>query len=430
MVAADGGKWFYGYRIVAAAFVSQFIAMGIFSYVLGPFMLPMIEDLGWSRAEYTLSRSLGQLIMGLVGFAIGTSVDKFGPRPLMLVGTTIMVVALSLHSLVNQLWQWLLLNGVMATVGGALLGNLVVNVTLAKWFVEKRGQAVAWAAMGVSFAGILLTPAVTLAIDLLDWRTTWLLLALMTAVLAYPVALVMRRTPEDHGWHPDGKSDAEVADGQAHRAAADFARSLTRSQALRSSAFYLLVFAFGLFTINIVVMLLQTVPYLTDAGFSRSQAAYAITIASIPAMLSKPVWGFFIDRLPAKPLAALGAVMTGLALFAIVYSVEAASLWWIYASYILLGLGWGGMIPLTEVIWGSYFGRRYLGAVRSAALPFSLILGAGAPLAVSWHHDVTGSYTEGLLIVAGLNVLSGLVLQFIPPPAPVVVVEKELSVEI
>jgi MFS family permease len=418
-----GASSFYGNRIIAAAFVSQFVAIGIFSYVLGPFMLPMIEELGWTRAEYTLSRSLGQLVMGLFGFVIGTSVDRFGPRPLMLLGTTIMVLALALHSLVDELWEWLLLNGVLATIGGALLGNLVVNVTLAKWFVEKRGQAVAWAAMGVSFAGILLTPAVTISIDLLDWRTTWLLLALGTAVLVYPVALVMRRTPEDHGWHPDGKTDDDVADGRALKAAEDFARSLTRRQALRTSAFYLLVLAFGLFTINIVVMLLQTVPYLTDAGFSRTQAAYAITIASIPAMLSKPVWGFFIDRLAAKPLAALGALMTGLALFAIVVSVERGSLFWIYSSYVLLGFGWGGMIPLTEVIWGAYFGRRYLGAVRSAALPFTLLLGAGAPLAVSWHHDLTGSYTDGLLIVAGLNVLSGLILQFIPPPIQAAVVE-------
>ena len=65
MTSAGPPGHFYGYRIIAAAFVSQFLAMGIFSYVLGPFMLPMIEELGWSRAEYTLSRSLGQLIMGI-----------------------------------------------------------------------------------------------------------------------------------------------------------------------------------------------------------------------------------------------------------------------------------------------------------------------------------------------------------------------------
>lgn len=411
-----GRNTFYGYRIIAAAFISQFVAVGIFSYVLGPFMIPMIEELGWSRAEFTLSRSLGQLVMGMTGFIIGSYVDRFGPRPLMLLGTTILIGALIAHSQITEIWQWLLLNGVMATVGGALLGNLVVNVTLAKWFVEKRGQAVAWAAMGVSFAGILLTPAATLMIDALGWRSTWLLLALGTAVLVYPVAMIMRRMPEDHGWHPDGKSDVQVAAGDAQRAEADFARSLTRQQALRTPAFYLLVLAFGLFTINIVVMLLQTVPYLSDAGFSRAEAAFAITVASIPAMLSKPVWGFFIDRLPAKPLAALGATLTGIALFGVVYCVNLGTLPLIYASYAMLGLGWGGMIPLTEVIWGAYFGRRFLGAVRSAALPFSLLLGAGAPLAVSWHYDLSGSYNSGLLVVAGLNVLSGLLLQLIPPP--------------
>lgn len=430
MIAAAPRGLFYGYRIIAAAFVSQFLAMGIFSYVLGPFMLPMIEELGWSRAEYTLSRSLGQLIMGVVGFAIGTSVDRFGPRPLMLIGTTVMALSLALHAMVETLWQWLLFNGVMATIGGALLGNLVVNVTLSKWFVEKRGRAVAWAAMGVSFAGILMTPAVTLAIDLLDWRTTWLLLAATAALLGYPVALVMRRMPEDHGWHPDGKTNEQVEAGHAQQAQADFDRSLTRAQALRTASFYLLVIAFGLFTINIVVMLLQSVPYLTDAGFSRAEAAYAITVASIPALLSKPLWGQVIDRLPAKPLAALGAFLTGSALFAIVFSVDTGSLFWIYASYVLLGLGWGGMMPLTEVIWAGYFGRRYLGAVRSAALPFTLLLGAGAPLAVSWHHDLTGSYTDGLLVVATLNVLSALMLQLIPPPLQTVAEDSTMSASI
>ena len=74
------------------------------------------------------------------------------------------------------------------------------------------------------------------------------------------------------------------------------------------------------------------------------------------------------------------------------------------------------MIPLQEVIWGSFFGRRYLGAVRGAGLPFALLLGAGAPLAVSYYHDVTGSYDVALLVVAGLNVLSGVMLQLMPGP--------------
>ncbi|GIS18295.1 MAG: hypothetical protein CM15mP120_02110 [Pseudomonadota bacterium] len=57
--------------------------------------------------------------------------------------------------------MWWLLNGVVVTMGCAMIGNLVVNVTLSKWFVVNRGIVVAIAAMGVSFGGIVLTPLAT-----------------------------------------------------------------------------------------------------------------------------------------------------------------------------------------------------------------------------------------------------------------------------
>ncbi len=407
---------FYGYRIVAAAFVAQFVALGIFSYVLGPFMLPMLDEFGWTRSEFTLSRSIGQVVMGLAGFFIGVQVDRRGARPLMLTGGLVLVLGLLAQSQVQTLWQWWLVNGVLVTSGCALVGNLVVNVTMAKWFVERRGRVVAWAAMGVSLAGIVITPLATLLIDVVGWRQAWMLIALGAAVLVFPAAGVMRRTPEDHGLHPDGRTQAQIDAGLGARADADDARSLTRQQALRTPVFYLLVFAFGMFSVNIIVMLLQTVPYLTDAGLSRTQASLAVAVASLPALVSKPIWGYFIDRVDAKPLAALGAAVTGAALLVIVAAVETHALVVIYASFVLLGLGWGGMIPLQEVIWGAYFGRRHLGAVRSAGLPITLIFSAAAPFLVSLHQDLTGSYTAALLVVAVSNLAAACFIALIPAP--------------
>jgi MFS family permease len=399
--------------------VAQFVALGIFSYVyvLGPFMLPMLDEFGWSRGEYTLSRSIGQVVMGVAGFFVGAHVDRLGARPLMLAGTTLLMAALAALSAVQSLLQWLLLNGVAVTLGCAMVGNLVVNVTMNKWFVEKRGQVIAWASMGVSLAGILLTPTVTILIDTMGCRTAWLILAVGTGLLLYPAALVMRRAPEDHAWHPDGRTQAQVDAGLAHRAADDYARSMTRAQALRTLSFYLLVAAFSLFSINIVVMLLHTVPYLTDAGVPRSLAAGAIVVASLPALASEPVWGSFIDRVQPKRLAALGAGVTGIALLSIVMAVVLESLTLIYGDYFLLGLGWGGMIPLQEVIWATFFGRRYLGAVRSAGLPITLLLGAAAPLLVSMYQDQTGSYAGALIAVALCNVTGALLILLIPPPS-------------
>jgi MFS family permease len=291
-----------------------------------------------------------------------------------------------------------------------------MNVTLAKWFVELRGRAIALSAMGVSFAGVALTPAITEVIDRVGWRIAWDVLALGTALIVYPVATMLRRAPEDHGWHPDGKSDADVTAGRAERARVDFDTSLTRADALRSPSFYFLVLAFGLFTINIGVMLLSSVPFLTDAGYPRTTAAFMVTIASIPALVSKPIWGYFIDKREPRPLAALGAALTGIALLVIVFAVSARSLPLVYVGFFLLGTGWGGMIPLQEVIWASFFGRRHIGAVRSAALPFSLLLGAIAPLAVSYYFDRVGNYDGALVTVAILNVLSSFMILAVPKP--------------
>jgi len=409
-------KIYYGYWLVGAAFFAQFIAIGMYSYVLGSFMSPMIAELGWSRADFTLTRTIGQLVMAGVGFAIGSRVDRYGGRPIMLIGITLLATVLVLHSLIQSLWMWWLLNGVLLTAGCAMIGNLVVNVTLSKWFVVNRGKAIAFAAMGVSFGGIVLTPLATWLIDNIGWREAWIWLGILTAVLLYPVALFMRRAPEDHGLHPDGLSDAQVAAGAGLLAQQDAERAFTRSQALRSFSFYALVVAFGFFSINIVVLLLHTVPYLTDSGIGRYEAAFALSVASLPAMVSKPVWGYFIDRSPVKPLAAISASVTGLALFLIVIAVSSQQLFWIYAAYALLGLGWGGMIPMQEVIWASFFGRKHIGAIRGAGLPFALALGALAPWLVSIYRDAAGTYDGALMVVAGLNVLSAVLIYLAPPP--------------
>ena len=72
------------------------------------------------------------------------------------------------------------------------------------------------------------------------------------------------------------------------------------------------------------------------------------------------------------------------------------------------------MIPLQEVIWGTYFGRLHIGAVRSAALPFSLLFSGGAPLATSYYFDTVGDYDGAILAVAAANLVSSFMLLAIP----------------
>lgn len=416
-VRASGIRGIYfGWWLVGAAFTAQLISVGAQNYVFGAFQKPMTDELGWGRSEYVAARTIGMGLFALTGLFIGSYVDRNGGRRLMRVGAVILGIAMFSQSFVDELWQWWLINGVILTSGAAMTGNLVVNVTVAKWFVEHRGRASGIAAMGVSFAGISITPLAAFLIDEIGWRLAWRWLALGAVLVLIPVSFLMRRVPEDHGLNPDGKTDAEVAAGGGARAAADFASSLTRAEALRTRSFYLIVIAFGLGGLSIGMILINAIPYMEDAGYSSTTAALMITVVSIPAMLTKPVWGYFIDRIDAKQMSILGFVVTAISLVMIVFSVRANADLFVYTSFFLLGVGWGGFIPLQEVVWAGFFGRRYLGAVRSAGMPFALFLSASAPLLTALYFDEVGNYDGAFLAVAFFALVAVVLISFASQP--------------
>jgi MFS family permease len=204
--------------------------------------------------------------------------------------------------------------------------------------------------------------------------------------------------------------------GAGLRAAADFANSFTRREALHSPQFYLLVLAFALFTVSIGVMLIQTIPFLTDSGYSRSTASLMITVTSIPALISKPIWGIFIDRTNPRWLCSLSAIITGGSLTLIVAAVHWDWSVMVPVGFFILGWGWGGMIPLQEVTWASYFGRRYIGAVRSAGMPFSIGLSAVVVQLVPFYYDRVGNYDGAFLAIAGSCLASSILILFVRQP--------------
>ena len=130
-------------------------------------------------------------------------------------------------------------------------------------------------------------------------------------------------------------------------------------------------------------------------------------------MLSKPAWGYLIDRGRPKPLAAGSAIVSGLALILIILSVDAGVFFWVCLAYVMrFRLGWDD--PLQEVIWATFFGRQHIGAIRGAGMPFGLL--QAAPWLVARWADVTGTYDEALMVVALLNLLSGIMIFFAPKP--------------
>ncbi|MEP7217013.1 MAG: MFS transporter [Anaerolineaceae bacterium] len=409
---------FYGWYIVGVALVAQFVAVGTQTNASTVFLKPMTQDLGWTRSQFSAVQTLSTVVMGIVGFVIGALIDRRGPRLLMFVGGILCGTALIATSRVEELWQFYLARGVAQTLGNALLGSLVVNVTLSKWFIARRGMAVAIASSGFSLGGVLMAPLLSAVIGQWGWRDAWVTLGVMVWVLILPSALVMRRAPEDYGLHPDGMTPEQAATFSAAKRRVSSVSEVqwTRPEAVRTKTIWMIIAAYGIANIGIGAMLLHMVPFLTDHGWSRSEAALLYSIQAWVALFSKPAWGVLMDRFHPRFLSAFGFVVSAIGVLAILAAAHSGSWIPLAAALALWGLGIGGSVPLQETVWANYFGRQHLGSIRSVAMPFSIIFGAGGPLLAGLLYDGSGSYTLAFTLFSAFWLIGFVLILLARPP--------------
>ena len=90
-----------------------------------------------------------------------------------------------------------------AAMGSQLVGPALIS----KWFVRFRGRAMAIGTMGISAGGVLIAPLAGITVSLLGWRSSWVTLGAVAILTIVPLAILfIRRSPEDVGMVPDGKS--------------------------------------------------------------------------------------------------------------------------------------------------------------------------------------------------------------------------------
>jgi MFS family permease len=381
----------------------------------------MTSDLGWSRGSYSAVQTITTAGSGVFGLFIGTILDRRGPRMLMLVGAVVAGAAVLATAFVQEFWQFLLLRGVGQTFGFALCGGLVVNVTVSKWFVARRGTAIAMASIGISLGGVLMAPLIGWWISAFGWREAWAILGVMTWVLILPAAFVMRRSPEDFGLLPDGGPPA-VRAGAAAKSAPKVSRTVvseeqwTRAQAIRTRALWLIIIGYGLATLGLGAMILHMIPFLTDEGFTKRSATALLSLFAWVSLLSKFAWGPLMDRVHARYLSVVGFALSGAAIAAFIFAARTESVLPVALVLAAYGLGMGGTAPLQETVWASYFGRAHLGSIRSVAMPFSIFFSAGGPLIGGLLYEQTGDYTLPFLVFAATCALGGVMLLAARPP--------------
>lgn len=85
-------SWYFGWNIVAAATLLTMLTVGL-RLGVGPFFLPMVDDLGFSRSLLASIIGVGMLCYGLAMALAGYLVGRWGTRAVLLIGTVIVLIS-------------------------------------------------------------------------------------------------------------------------------------------------------------------------------------------------------------------------------------------------------------------------------------------------------------------------------------------------
>lgn len=392
---------YYGWWIVAAAFLTGLYIAGVVFYGFTTVFEPIAEDMGWSYTQVSFASSLRGIEAGLVAPLIGILVDRWGPRRLVFAGALFTFAGLILLSHINSLTMFYGSFALIA-LGMSCATTTVLMTAIANWFRRDVGLATGVVSSGFGCGGLLL-PVIVKLIDLYEWRGALTILAVGTLVIVLPLSFVFRHKPEQYGYLPDGQKENILAPDTGSEKAETAGNDLKVKQALKSGNFWFITLAFTYFSLVVGAVITHVMPYLSSIGITRSTAglvAAAIPLTSIAGRLGL---GWLGDRHNKKLIAAAAFGVVGLGSFLFGYT-EVAGLWLLVPFLLLFGIGYGGCIVLRASLVREYFGRTSFGTV------FGLILGInmagsiiGPPLA-GWAYDRWGSYQNIWFIFAGLAV--------------------------
>ena len=419
--SASRSRFFYGWYIVGVGFLANVASSFALASTLSIFLKPLTADLGISRGVFSLLRSGEGIIAACLAPFIGTLVDRYGGRWLMAGGTAIAGVGFLLLSQIDGFTQFAAIRLSLVTLGDCMMGYMVVNVIIAQWFVRQRGRALAFSSMGVGFAKVCMPILAAWLLVILGWRQTWFVFGLTTMVLlVLPALLVIRRSPEDMGLRPDGVSESvtttsSVASRNTENLASrpDSDAAWTRADAVRSSAFWLLVITFGISSMGVTGLNLHVYSYVTDLGHSAVVAASVMGVIASMQLASPLAWGFLAERIDVRYAAMLRFVIQAVGLG---LAIATGDLFCLYAGFLLYGIGLGGNMVLPDILWASYYGRRSLGRIRGMGLFISHMLAAAGPPFFGFLFDITGGYGLSFAIFGAILILSALLSLMLRPP--------------
>ncbi|MFT5014892.1 MAG: MFS family permease, partial [Dinoroseobacter sp.] len=197
MVSIGGRQVFYGWLIVGACLVIQWLASVLWMNSYGVYAIKLQHEFGWSMTVLAGAFAMIRLESGLLGPIQGWMADRYGPRFVMLLGIFLFSTGMVLFGFVDSLTGFFVSVALIA-VGSSLGGWATISVAIVNWFDKHRSKAIALAQLGFPLGG-LCVPLVTLGIDAFSWRTMAFVSAGILIAIAIPLAIAILPPPKRIG---------------------------------------------------------------------------------------------------------------------------------------------------------------------------------------------------------------------------------------
>ena len=421
---------FYGWIIVAVAFVTM--AIGINARTAFSLLFPpILDEFGWDRGIVAGIFSFGFLVSAFISPFIGRMIDRQGPRLVVEIGVTILVLGLALTALAREAWQFYVTLGLLVGVGGNLLGYGVQSVILPNWFVRRRGLAIGLAFSGVGVGSIVLLPWLQILIARDGWRWACLALALIVAVVLFPLNLLLRRRPSEIGLKPDGDTAASI------RAAGPRASNIvdpawaavdwTLARAMGTARFWWI--ALGYFCALYVWYAVQVhqTKYLIEIGVSPMEAAWALGLVSLAGVPGQIIFGHVSDRIGREWGWAIGCAGFVICCGALIALQAGPAPWLLYTMVLAQGLLGYSMTSVLGPIVAEIFEGPHFGAIFGSVMVAAITGGAAGPWVTGVLHDRLGNYVAAFWIGLAATVISAIAI-FLAAPRKVRRVAGQMQV--
>ena len=353
----------------------------------------MVQQFGWTRAQVTSGNALSKLVVGpLFGFIAGWVVDRFGPRRLMMLGILMAgaaLIGLGSISTLGMFYFFYLFNALGYVCGGPLPNQVLLTC----WFRKSRGKAMGVAYLGIGLGGAAVPWISHTLVVHFGWQAALRFLGLIVIALAFPAAFLVKEPPAFQ------RPGLAISGGPAR-------------SPFKRAPFYLLLLG-SMCSIAAVSGTQQNLKlFLTlDLRYEQGHAARVLSLVLASSIAGRLTMGWLADRFSKKYVMLLIYLLVAAAI-PFLFASQSPGL--LYAFAILFGVGLGGDYMIIPLMTAEIFDVQLLGRLLGVILTADGIAEAVSPWMLGRIRDVTGSYSNGFLILIGMALLGALAAAALP----------------